>query len=61
LIAGTKRQAPSWMRDAGLEWLFRLGQEPGRLWKRYLIGNSLFMWYALRELLTPVSKRTSRE
>lgn len=61
LIAGTKKQAPPWMRDAGLEWLFRLGQEPGRLWKRYLVGNSLFVWYALRELLGPVSKRTTRE
>lgn len=51
LIAGTKRQAPAWMRTSGLEWLFRLGQEPGRLWKRYLVGNSLFIWYALRECL----------
>lgn len=59
LIAGTKKQAPKWMRESGLEWLFRLGQEPGRLWKRYLVGNSLFVWYALRECLTPVSKRTS--
>jgi len=59
LIAGTKKQAPPWMREAGLEWLFRLGQEPGRLWKRYLVGNSLFIWYALRECLSPVSKRTS--
>lgn len=58
LIAGTKKQAPKWMREGGLEWLFRLGQEPGRLWKRYLIGNSLFVWYALCEWLTPVTKRT---
>lgn len=53
LIAGTKQQAPVWMREAGLEWLFRLGQEPGRLWKRYLIGNSLFIWYALKECVRP--------
>lgn len=53
LIAGTKKQAPVWMRGAGLEWLFRLGQEPGRLWKRYLVGNSLFVWYALRECFRP--------
>ena len=52
LIAGTKRQAPVWMRNAGLEWLFRLGQEPGRLWKRYLIGNSLFIWYTLRDCIS---------
>jgi len=48
LVAGTKAQAPRWMRDNGLEWLFRLGQEPGRLWKRYLVGNSLFVGYVLR-------------
>jgi len=53
LIAGTKQQAPEWMRNAGLEWLFRLGQEPGRLWKRYLIGNSMFIWYALLECIRP--------
>lgn len=53
LIAGTKKQAPRWMRETGLEWLFRLGQEPGRLWKRYLIGNSLFIWYVLRECIAP--------
>lgn len=57
LIAGTKRQAPAWMRDHGLEWLYRLGQEPGRLWKRYLVGNSLFIAYALRELLRPRPRR----
>jgi N-acetylglucosaminyldiphosphoundecaprenol N-acetyl-beta-D-mannosaminyltransferase len=53
LIAGTQTRAPEWMRGAGLEWLFRLGQEPGRLWKRYLIGNSLFIWYLLNEYLRP--------
>ncbi len=42
-IAGAKRQAPRWMRDHGLEWAFRLGAEPRRLWRRYLIGNLVFM------------------
>lgn len=51
MIAGTKSQAPAWMREHGLEWLYRLGQEPGRLWKRYLIGNSLFIGYWLGDLL----------
>jgi N-acetylglucosaminyldiphosphoundecaprenol N-acetyl-beta-D-mannosaminyltransferase len=36
-LAGTKTQAPEWMRENGLEWLFRLLQEPRRLWRRYLI------------------------
>lgn len=53
LIAGTKSQAPAWMRENGLEWLYRLCQEPGRLWKRYLVGNSLFVGYVLRELIRP--------
>ena len=42
--AGTLRQAPKSMQDWGLEWLFRLALEPKRLWKRYLIYNSLFLF-----------------
>jgi exopolysaccharide biosynthesis WecB/TagA/CpsF family protein len=41
--AGVKRVAPAWMQRRGLEWLYRLWQEPGRLWKRYLITNSIFL------------------
>ena len=36
-------QAPGWMQDRGLEWLFRLGCEPGRLWRRYVLLNPLFV------------------
>ena len=50
-LAGTKPQAPAWMRGIGLEWFFRLCCEPKRLWKRYLIGNSRFIWYLLRDSL----------
>jgi N-acetylglucosaminyldiphosphoundecaprenol N-acetyl-beta-D-mannosaminyltransferase len=50
-LAGTKKQAPSWMRNTGLEWLFRLSSEPRRLWKRYLIGNAAFVGYLARDLL----------
>jgi N-acetylglucosaminyldiphosphoundecaprenol N-acetyl-beta-D-mannosaminyltransferase len=42
--AGLKKQAPLWMQRSGLEWLFRLGQEPRRLWRRYLIYNPRFVW-----------------
>ncbi len=42
-LAGTKRQAPNWMQDGGLEWVFRLATEPWRLWRRYLIGNAMFL------------------
>lgn len=48
-IAGTKRQAPHWMREHGLEWAFRLASEPRRLWKRYLVGNSVFLYRNLRQ------------
>src|SRR5204863_3570670 len=41
--AGVKKMAPAWMQRRGLEWLFRLGQEPGRLWRRYLVTNSRFV------------------
>lgn len=41
--AGTVKQAPLWMQNMGLEWLFRLIQEPRRLWKRYLVTNTLFI------------------
>jgi N-acetylglucosaminyldiphosphoundecaprenol N-acetyl-beta-D-mannosaminyltransferase len=40
--AGKKKTAPGWMQRRGLEWLFRLTQEPGRLWKRYLVTNTLY-------------------
>ena len=42
--AGVKKQAPRWMQRNGLEWLFRLGSEPRRLWKRYLINNPRFVY-----------------
>jgi N-acetylglucosaminyldiphosphoundecaprenol N-acetyl-beta-D-mannosaminyltransferase len=42
-LSGNKKRAPEWMRSLGLEWLFRLGSEPGRLWKRYIVGNAVFL------------------
>lgn len=49
--AGVKRQAPRWMREHGLEWFFRLLQEPRRLWYRYLVYGSQFIFYVSLELL----------
>jgi N-acetylglucosaminyldiphosphoundecaprenol N-acetyl-beta-D-mannosaminyltransferase len=46
-IAGVKPRAPHWMQVLGLEWLFRLCCEPRRLWRRYLIGNTQFLWLLL--------------
>lgn len=48
-ISGKLNRAPRWMNDHGLEWLGRLLIEPGRLWKRYLIGNPLFIWRILKQ------------
>ena len=42
-FADNKRRAPQWMQRAGLEWAYRLAQEPGRLWRRYILNNPLFM------------------
>jgi len=50
-IAGTVKRAPNWMQKCGLEWLFRLCQEPARLWRRYLIGNLIFLWLVGKELI----------
>jgi len=50
-VAGTKVKAPEWLANIGLEWLFRLMQDPKRLYKRYLIDNTLFIVYFLRQVL----------
>jgi N-acetylglucosaminyldiphosphoundecaprenol N-acetyl-beta-D-mannosaminyltransferase len=42
VVAGLTRRAPRWVQRAGLEWLFRVLQEPRRLWRRYLITNTRF-------------------
>ncbi len=48
--AGNVAESPEWMGKLGLEWLFRLSQEPSRLWKRYLILNPRFIWLAVLQL-----------
>lgn len=48
-VTGKIRRAPKWMRDMGLEWFYRLIQEPKRLWRRYLMGNSIFIMLLLKE------------
>jgi len=55
--AGAKRQAPRWVMRAGLEWMFRLIQEPRRLGPRYLVNNPLFVGLVIRELF---SRRSAR-
>ena len=49
--AGTIRRAPRWMINVGLEWLYRFIKEPRRMWKRYLLGNLIFIMGVLKEKL----------
>jgi N-acetylglucosaminyldiphosphoundecaprenol N-acetyl-beta-D-mannosaminyltransferase len=49
-LAAHKPQAPRWLQDVGLEWLFRLATEPRRLWRRYLVNNPRFVWHFGRQL-----------
>jgi exopolysaccharide biosynthesis WecB/TagA/CpsF family protein len=49
-LSGEISRAPGWVRSLRLEWAYRLLLEPGRLWRRYLIGNATFLWHAWRNL-----------
>jgi N-acetylglucosaminyldiphosphoundecaprenol N-acetyl-beta-D-mannosaminyltransferase len=57
--SGRLPRAPLWMREIGFEWLYRMLQEPGRLWKRYLIGNCVFLFRVLKEKLFPGRRRNA--
>tara|TARA_Y100000591_G_scaffold236093_1_gene206845 strand:- start:41 stop:775 length:735 start_codon:yes stop_codon:yes gene_type:complete len=50
-VAGTKKKAPEWLANIGLEWLLRLVQDPKRLYKRYFVDNTLFIVYFFRQVL----------
>ena len=49
-FAGTVERAPIWWQEHGLEWLYRLLKEPKRMWRRYIIGNTLFLWNLVKEM-----------
>ncbi len=51
VLAGYVKRAPRWMQETGFEWLWRLMMEPSKMWKRYLVGNSIFLWMLLRGLI----------
>ncbi len=48
--AGLVRDAPQWIKPTGLQWLFRLSQEPGRLWRRYLVRNPAFLYHLILQM-----------
>ena len=58
--AGTVKRAPFWMQRVGLEWLYRPASQPTRLWKRYLVTNSIFLKHYLLQLISP-GVRTAKE
>lgn len=60
-LSGSKKQAPRWMQVSGLEWLFRLCQEPRRLWKRYLVGNTIFVYLILKEAIFNFGKKSEKD
>ena len=55
--AGTARRAPIWVQKVGLEWLFRLFVDPKRLFKRYLVTNSKFVWYSFDEMIKNMGRK----
>jgi N-acetylglucosaminyldiphosphoundecaprenol N-acetyl-beta-D-mannosaminyltransferase len=52
VVAGKVRRAPRWMQSAGLEWFYRFSQEPGRMWKRYLVTNTQYGWALATQLIS---------
>jgi len=59
LLIGTQKRAPRWMQRSGLEWLYRLYVEPRRLFKRYAVTNTLFVYIILKEFLRVKVLRTT--
>lgn len=51
-FAGNTKRAPQWWQKHGLEWLYRLIKEPRRMWRRYIIGNTVFLWHMLDEKIS---------
>ena len=60
VYAGRVARAPAWMQRSGLEWLYRFGQEPRRMWRRYLLGNAEFVLLVAKEMATGVKGRRRR-
>ncbi len=51
VVAGLTKRAPVWMQKTGMEWFYRVMQEPGRMWKRYFVTNTKFIWLSFVEIL----------
>ena len=57
MLGGRTADAPAWLHDTGLEWVYRLASEPRRLWRRYLVQNPRFMALFVRQLLRSAARR----
>jgi exopolysaccharide biosynthesis WecB/TagA/CpsF family protein len=55
IFTGTVPRAPKWMLQLRIEWLYRLWREPKRLWRRYIIGNPVFIWSIIKAMLSGTS------
>ena len=51
VVSGKTKRAPLWMQNSGLEWFYRFLQEPRRMWKRYLVTNTYFIYYVFKAKL----------
>jgi N-acetylglucosaminyldiphosphoundecaprenol N-acetyl-beta-D-mannosaminyltransferase len=60
-LSGTLSRAPGIVQKAGLEWAYRLGRDPRRLWRRYLTTNARFLGLALKELFTSDGRAAGRD
>ena len=49
ILSGLTKRAPRWLQNIGMEWFYRFLQEPRRMWRRYLLGNSKFIWLVIKE------------
>jgi len=59
VMAGKVRRAPAIWQKLGMEWAYRVMQEPRRMWRRYLVTNTLFLWMLTREMFGLLSRRTA--
>ncbi len=57
VVAGKVKRSPRWMQDNGLEWLYRLIQEPRKMWRRYLLGNFNYIWLTFRAIQQHKNKK----
>jgi len=60
IIAGRTKRAPEWMQKSGLEWCYRIYQEPRRMWKRYAKTNPVFVWMVFKEYVKRMAPQLNR-